>query len=125
MIVEMDVRMPAAENAADATRRTHLANERTYLAWWRTGLTAVGVSAAIGKVIPELTTGSSWPYEVAGVGFALLGAGFISYGLRRYRAVEHALASGEYAPMDDRYAGLATIAGVVLAAATVILVIAK
>ena len=105
--------------------RFTLANERTYLAWWRTGLTAVGVSAAIGKVIPELTTGSSWPYEVAGVGFALLGAGFISYGLRRYRAVEHALASGEYAPMDDRYAGLATIAGVVLAAATVILVVAK
>ncbi len=113
------------EDAADATRRTHLANERTYLAWWRTGLTSVGVSGAVGKVIPELTTGSSWPYEAAGVGFALLGAGFIFYGLGRYRAVERALARGEYAPMDDRHAGLVTIAGVVLAAATLVLVVAR
>jgi uncharacterized membrane protein YidH (DUF202 family) len=27
--------------AVDASRRTRLANERTELAWWRTGLTAL------------------------------------------------------------------------------------
>jgi uncharacterized membrane protein YidH (DUF202 family) len=30
----------------DATRRTRLANERTYLAWWRTGLTALAYARA-------------------------------------------------------------------------------
>src|SRR5437870_13076633 len=32
------------DEALDATRRTRLANERTYLAWWRTGLTSLAVS---------------------------------------------------------------------------------
>jgi putative membrane protein len=35
---------------ADATRRTHLANERTRLALWRTGLTAIAVALAVGRV---------------------------------------------------------------------------
>ncbi|HEX6762590.1 MAG TPA: DUF202 domain-containing protein [Gaiellaceae bacterium] len=34
----------------DATRRTRLANERTYLAWWRTGLT-VGVVVLLGLAV--------------------------------------------------------------------------
>ncbi len=37
----------------DATRRTRLANERTYLAWWRSGLTALAVGLAAGKLVPE------------------------------------------------------------------------
>ena len=37
----------AADNeteTADALRRTRLANERTYLAWWRSALTALAVA---------------------------------------------------------------------------------
>ncbi len=45
---------PHAAELADATRRTRLANERTELAWWRTGLTALAVALAIGRVVPEL-----------------------------------------------------------------------
>jgi uncharacterized membrane protein YidH (DUF202 family) len=44
---------PLAE-AVDATRRTRLADERTELAWWRTGLTALAVALAVGRVIPGL-----------------------------------------------------------------------
>ena len=44
------MREPGVE---DATRRTRLANERTYLAWWRTGLTALAVGIGIGKLVPE------------------------------------------------------------------------
>ena len=57
----------------DATRHTLLASERTYLAWWRTALTAFAVSLGVGKVVPELTGGSSIGYETVGVGYALLG----------------------------------------------------
>ena len=35
--------------AVDATRRTHLASERTYLAWWRTGLTSLTVGIGAGQ----------------------------------------------------------------------------
>jgi uncharacterized membrane protein YidH (DUF202 family) len=62
----------------DATRRTRLANERTYLAWWRTGLTAVAVAFGAGKLVPEVAGGTQWPYEVIGIGFAVLGVLFIA-----------------------------------------------
>ena len=39
----------------DATRRTRLAAERTYLAWWRSALGAFAVALAAGKLVPALT----------------------------------------------------------------------
>jgi uncharacterized membrane protein YidH (DUF202 family) len=36
----------------DASRRTRLANERTYLAWMRTSLTALAVAVGAGKIVP-------------------------------------------------------------------------
>ena len=54
-------------------RRTRLTNEGTYLAWWRSGLSAFGVALGAGGVVPALTKGNRWPYVVVGVGFALLG----------------------------------------------------
>jgi putative membrane protein len=59
----------------DATRRTRLATERTELAWWRTGLTALAVALGVGRVVPELGHGGArWPYVVADVGFAIWGS---------------------------------------------------
>lgn len=40
--------------AVDATRRTRLANERTELAWWRTGMTVFALALAVSRVIPDL-----------------------------------------------------------------------
>jgi uncharacterized membrane protein YidH (DUF202 family) len=57
------------DETGDATRRTRLANERTYLAWWRTGLTAFAVSLGAGRLVPALTDATHWPYVVVGVGF--------------------------------------------------------
>jgi putative membrane protein len=88
---------PHAAEVADATRRTRLANERTELAWWRTGLTALAVALAIGRVVPELN-GSAvrWPYVAVGVGFALWGALAIAQGRHRSATVERALAAGRF-----------------------------
>ena len=69
----------------DATRRTRLANERTYLAWWRTGLTALAVSLAAGRVVPTLSHKTAWPYEVVGAGFAVLGIACIVNAYQRER----------------------------------------
>jgi putative membrane protein len=103
----------------DATRRTRLATERTYLAWWRSGLTALAVGLAAGKLVPELSSGASWPFELLGVGYSLLGVAFIYYGHHRQRAVEIALQRGDWEPLDARVATALTAAGIVLGAATV------
>jgi putative membrane protein len=106
----------------DATRRT--ARDRTpYLAWWRSGLTALAVGLAAGKLVPELASGASWPYELLGVGYALLGIAFIFYGHRRQHAVETALRLGAWAPFDARVATALTASGITLGAATVVVVL--
>ena len=72
---------------AEPGRRTLLAVERTYLAWWRTGLTAYAVALATARVVPDLArTKVQWPYTLLGIGFALLGSACVFYGDRRRRA---------------------------------------
>ena len=36
----------------DASRRTYLAEERTLLAWWRSGLAAFAVAVGVGRLLP-------------------------------------------------------------------------
>jgi putative membrane protein len=112
------------DEATDATRRTRLANERTYLAWWRSGLTALAVSFGVGRLVPDVGNQTAWPFEAVGAGFAVLGIAFMVYAQVRQRVVEEALRSGRFAPIDSRVALSFTIAGVVLGAATLILVVA-
>ena len=113
-----------AAETADATRRTRLANERTYLAWWRTALTAFAVSLGVGKIVPDVAHKSErWPYALAGAGYALLGVVFLAFGLRRERAVEAALEQGVFAPLS-RLAVLGLAAGgVALGVLTFVLVV--
>ena len=81
----------------DATRRTRLANERTFLAWWRTALGTLGLSVAVGKLLPEVADGPHWPYIVLGFALAVLGCALAGLGWWRYTAVDHALGGGEEA----------------------------
>ena len=55
------------QTGVDATRRTRLANERTFLAWWRTALGTEGLAVGVGKVLPEVTDGPHWPYVAFGL----------------------------------------------------------
>ena len=113
------------DEAGDATRRTRLANERTYLAWWRTGLTAFAVSLGTGKLVPALTDETRWPYVVVGVGFALLGIVFVAYGFARQRMVERAVSRGEYARPGERLLAALTLVGVLLGLALLAIVIVE
>jgi inner membrane protein YidH len=113
------------DQAGDATRRTHLANERTYLAWWRTGLTALASGVAVGRVVPSLTHQTRWPYAILGAGFALLGIVAIGYGLVRQRAVRDAVRRGGFEhPHETVLVGL-TVAGVALGALLLVLVLVE
>jgi len=115
------VREPGVE---DATRRTRLANERTYLAWWRTGLTSFAVCVGVGRLVPAVAGTPNWPYEALGIGYGIVGVGFVAAGHLRSRAVEHALDDGSFAPLGGRLVTALTAAGVVLGIATVAVLIA-
>jgi putative membrane protein len=109
----------------DATRRTRLANERTFLAWWRTALATQGLAVAVGMVLPELTDGPHWPYITLGLLLALLGAALALTGWWRHATVDRALHGGEEAATP---VWLVATLGALLAAAGLIvavLVIAK
>src|SRR5207237_3762299 len=108
---------------ADASRRTRLANERTYLAWWRTGLASLAVGLGVGKVVPLLTSGRTWPYTVAGVGFAALGITFIVLALVRQRQVERAISRGEFAPPDEQLVLGLTLVGALFGLLLLVLLI--
>lgn len=113
---------PPFDEARDATRRTRLANERTYLAWWRTGLTSFAVSIGTGKLVPALTSGEEWPYVALGAAFAVLGVVFILYAFLRQRTVEAALRRGDFAPPEPVLLVALTVVGVVLGVAVTIVV---
>jgi putative membrane protein len=116
----------AMDKATDATRRTRLASERTELAWWRTGLTALAVALAVGRVVPELSDSSTrWPYVAVGVCFGLYSLGVFAYGSHRRRAVEQALDEGQFPDPPPLAHGALVAGGVILGLLTVALIVAN
>ena len=88
----------------DVTRRTWLAAERPWLAWWRTALAASVAAIAVGRLAPELTGGATWPWAIVGSGSALLAVAMYLVGIARQRHVDEALAAGTYTRLDQRVA---------------------
>jgi putative membrane protein len=109
----------------DQARRTSMAAERTWLAWWRTALAATVGALAVGRLAPELLEVAVWPYVVLGCAYASLSVGLLLVGARRQRDLEHALRTGDHVPLRFRTVGVFTVGGVMLAAMTVVLVIAQ
>ena len=89
--------LPAGHEFADPTRRTYLAQERTLLAWWRTGLGTIAVAVAIGRLIPAVSKAPRAPFLWIGTGFGVLALVMIVFGAVRQREVTRSLAEGEYA----------------------------
>jgi putative membrane protein len=115
---------PVRTDDAGADRRTRLANERTQLAWWRTGLTAIAVALGVGRILPELAhSPRSWPYTTIGVSFALYGIVLIGYGTRRARELERDLGGLRSNQNVDRALAVLTAAGVLLGLAAAALIL--
>src|SRR4051794_8934811 len=108
----------------DASRRTYLAGERTQLAWWRTGLTALAVALGVGRVVPELSNnGARWPYVIAGVGFALWGIFAVAYGTANREAMEKALREGNFHEAPPWPLRTLTVAGIALGLLAAVLIL--
>ena len=109
----------------DQARRTSMAAERTWLAWWRTALGATAGALAIGRFAPQLLDVAAWPYILLGCGYAALAVALLLVGAQRQRELEHALRTGGHAPLRFRTVAMFTVGGVALAVLTVVLVLAQ
>jgi putative membrane protein len=82
----------------DSRARTHLANERTFLAWLRTGLSLVALGLATAQFL-ERQTPFGW--DVATPLSVLLivgGTAMTAVGGRRFVSAGHAIEDGSYVP---------------------------
>ena len=109
----------------DQARRTSMAAERTWLAWWRSALAASVGALAVGRLAPELLDVAAWPYVVLGGGYAVLAVGLLLAGAQRQRELEKALRSGGHVPLRFRTVAVFTFGGIVMALLTVVLVVAQ
>lgn len=82
----------------DSRARTHLANERTFLAWLRTGLSLVALGLATAQFL-ERRTSNGW--DIATPLSILLivgGTAMTVVGGRRFADAGHAIDEGTYVP---------------------------
>ncbi|MGY1830685.1 YidH family protein [Geodermatophilus sp. SYSU D01180] len=108
--------MPAPDGPpAHPDYRFTLANERTLLAWLRTGLALVAGGVAVAAYVPRL--GASWGGGAVGLALVGTGLGTALAGYRRWRRNERAIATD--APLR---AGPEVPALVALVSAVVLLV---
>jgi putative membrane protein len=102
---------PAPTTAqVDVFQRTSMAAERTWLAWWRTALTATAGALAVGRFAPEPLHVAPWPYVL------------LVFGARRQRELERSILDGVHTPLSFGLVAAFTIGGVLLVTITVVLV---
>jgi putative membrane protein len=123
-VIEPESPVPTTAQV-DVWQRTSMAAERTWLAWWRTALTATAGALAVGRFAPELLDVAPWPYVLLGCGYAALALGLLVFGARRQRELERSILDGVHAPLAFRLVAAFTIGGVLLVAFTVLLVAAQ
>jgi putative membrane protein len=102
-----------------------LAAERTWLAWFRSGIGVSAAAIAVGGVLPKLADTTSWGYVALGAGYALLALGVFIEGWRRQREIYRAIATDSDVPTGLNVIAGLSVAGGVLAMATVALLFAE
>jgi uncharacterized membrane protein YidH (DUF202 family) len=116
----------ARDEDLEVDRRTSLAGERTLLAWWRTGFTAIAAALALGRVVPALIdNGTRWPYVVVGLGFAFYGIALIVFGTRRIHRLSLELGIAEPDRALERQMLVLAGVGVALGVATIVLILVQ
>lgn len=100
--------------------RTHLAAERTYAAWMRTGLSIAAGGIAIVRLLPEPEEHSHLVLAI-GFAFVLLGVGIITYGARQFtRTAQRLREGGRPEPTTPRAAWSITVGLAVLLVAVMV-----
>lgn len=105
----------------DSRARTHLANERTFLAWFRTGLTLVALGVAAAQFLDGLTSPETavvpW-FSTLVIG---IGIGLVAVGLWRYLRGRSRIDAGGFGPASTSIVVTSVVAvGAGLAAIVVV-----
>lgn len=108
---------------SDVSRRTWLAAERTWLAWWRSGVGVGAVAIAVGRFLPGLTHGARWPFRVLGIGYGLLSVVVLLAGANRQRRARAALRRGEHEELASQLVAWLTALAVILGVGATMLVV--
>ena len=109
--------------ASGEVHRTQLAHERTYLAWWRTGLAGIAAGFGIGRVLPEVVSGTNWPYIALGTALAGAGLAAIVYGIVHYRELQAALREEREPHTGEGFLLALAAVGIAVGAVSVLLVL--
>ncbi len=110
-----------------ASPSDHLANERTMLAWIRTGVALIGFGFVIAKfavflAVIEGKRSLSTSSVHLGLAMIALGVIVILYGLIDYVAVERSLTRNEFRPATLRHvAFIAVVVGITIVLAIMVL----
>ena len=107
----------------DASRRTYFAEERTLLAWWRSGLAAAAVALAVGAILPKLGDVPRARFVALGIGYGILALIFVVGGSLRDRQSRRALATNGFTEVPGWVVTTVTTYLVVLVVLTVVAVI--
>lgn len=95
------------KNDLDVDIRFLLANERTLLAWVRTGLTLIAGGVAVAFIAPDSTQGT-----IAGLGAIGFGGALALIGYIRYQVADAAIRAGKLPATG--VGGIIVVAGVVV-----------
>lgn len=96
----------------DSRARTHLANERTFLAWLRTGLSLVAVGLAVAGFLPiDLVPGFRYVTLFAAL-LVVFGTVMTLYGANRYVVAYRQIETGSYRPAIGPIVAFAIAVGI-------------
>ena len=103
------------EDNLGSLARDHLANERTFLAWVRTGLAVIGLGVLLGKLVET----DGLPAEIIGLIMVGFGAAMLVYSAVRFERVTeqltmHQFTAARWGPMFVTGLCVAVAAGAVV-----------
>ena len=96
MRISLSERSDDRNQVAQVDVRAHLANERTYLAWLRTGIATIGLGFVVAKF--GLTASTLFFSTVTGILIVAIGGSMELLALRRFMKNQGRIRLGNYEP---------------------------